>query len=102
MTEFFLGVDGGQSSTTALIADQTGKVLGVGRGGPCNHATAAEGRQKFVAALTGCLAAACSNAGLDAVPRFAAACLGCSGGPADKESLVGEIVAGDKVVVTDD
>jgi N-acetylglucosamine kinase-like BadF-type ATPase len=102
MTEFFLGVDGGQSSTTALIADQTGKVLGVGRGGPCNHATAAEGRQKFVAALTGCLAAACSNAGLDAVPRFAAACLGFSGAPADKESLVGEIVAGDKVVVTDD
>jgi N-acetylglucosamine kinase-like BadF-type ATPase len=102
MTKLLLGVDGGQSSTTALIADETGTVLGVGRAGPCNHAAGAEGRQKFVSALTQCLAAAGRNAGLDATPRFVAACLGFSGGPADKEALVEEIVASEKIIVTDD
>ena len=40
--KLFLGVDGGQSSTTALVGDETGRVMGVGRAGPCNHAGAAE------------------------------------------------------------
>lgn len=31
MAQYFLGVDGGQSSTTALVADETGQVLGMGR-----------------------------------------------------------------------
>ena len=31
----YIGIDGGQSSTTALIGDETGRVLGVGRAGPC-------------------------------------------------------------------
>ena len=42
----FLGVDGGQSGTTALIGDETGRVLGTGRGGPCNHVRASEGAVK--------------------------------------------------------
>jgi len=37
LTRYYLGLDGGQSSTTILIADETGRVLGRGRGGPCNH-----------------------------------------------------------------
>ena len=102
MTNYFLGVDGGQSSTTAMIANETGRVLGIGRAGPCNHASAAEGRQKFVSALTDCLTDASRSAGLDKTPRFASACLGFSGGPADKESIVGEIVASDRTIVTDD
>jgi N-acetylglucosamine kinase-like BadF-type ATPase len=32
--QWFLGVDGGQSSTTALIADETGSIRGSGTGGP--------------------------------------------------------------------
>lgn len=102
MSQYFLGVDGGQSSTTALIADRSGKVLGMGRAGPCNHAGATEARQKFVSALTECLTAACRSAGLDAPPRFASACLGFSGGPADKEALVTGLLASDRIVVTHD
>ncbi|MBL8219608.1 MAG: ATPase, partial [Bryobacterales bacterium] len=34
MSTYFLGVDGGQSSTTAMIGDETGRVIGYGRGGP--------------------------------------------------------------------
>ena len=53
--KLFLGVDGGQSSTTALVGDESGRVAGVGRGGPCNHVGKAEGREKFLRAVGGCL-----------------------------------------------
>ncbi len=99
----FLGVDGGQSGTTALIGDEDGHVLGAGCGGPCNHATAAEGRRKLVRAVGDAVAAACVQAGLD--PRaahFAAACFGMSGGPEDKQAILREILPAGAVVVTDD
>ncbi|MBI4875589.1 MAG: ATPase [Acidobacteria bacterium] len=103
MSRLFLGVDGGQSSTTAMIGDETGRVLGIGRGGPCNHVGAAEGRAKFTSAIQGCLAAACGQAGLDpAEVRFEAACLGFSGGPADKESLLGEMLRAGRMILTTD
>jgi N-acetylglucosamine kinase-like BadF-type ATPase len=99
----FLGVDGGQSSTTALIGDETGRVLGAGSGGPCNHAGAAEGRRKLLSAVRGSLAAACFEAGLDGgAIRFGAVCFGMSGGPEDKLAILQEILPADRVVVTDD
>lgn len=101
--KLFLGVDGGQSSTTALIADETGRVLGAGTGGPCNHVGAAEGRQKLARAVGECVGVACAQAGLDADSvRFAAACFGMSGGPADKQAILGEILRADRLLVTTD
>jgi N-acetylglucosamine kinase-like BadF-type ATPase len=100
---FFLGVDGGQSGTTALIGDEQGRVLGAGEGGPCNHAGAAEGRQKLVRAVTDSITEACARAGLDSHgQRFAAACFGMSGGPKDKQSILSEILRADRLVVTTD
>jgi N-acetylglucosamine kinase-like BadF-type ATPase len=103
MPEYFLGVDGGQSSTYALIGDRTGRVLGWGRSGPSNHVAESEGRAKFTSAILGCLSAACAEAGLDTASiRFAACCLGFSGGPADKEGILREILASDRTLVTHD
>jgi len=103
MPEYFLGVDGGQSSTTAIIGDESGRVLGIGHGGPSNHVGAAEGRAKFIHAIGSCLRQACANGGLDAENvRFRSACLGFSGGPADKESILREILSSDQTLVTDD
>ena len=103
MPDYFFGVDGGQSSTYALIGDASGRVLGAGRGGPSNHVAASEGRAKFTGAIQSCLAAACVNAGLDATAiRFASACLGFSGGPADKEAILQEILPSDRTMVTHD
>ena len=103
MPDYFLGVDGGQSSTYALIGDASGRVLGAGRGGPSNHVAASEGRAKFTGAIQSCLAAACANAGLDATAiRFTSACLGFSGGPADKEAILQEILPSDRTLVTHD
>src|ERR1035441_2307881 len=62
----FLGVDGGQSSTKAVIGDETRRILGSGVGGPCNHAAAGEGRARLDRSVRASLEAACENPGLDA------------------------------------
>jgi N-acetylglucosamine kinase-like BadF-type ATPase len=101
--KLFLGVDGGQSSTTALIGDEGGRVLGAGQGGPCNHVGAAEGRAKLTRAVEECVGKACGQAGLDLKQiYFEAACFGMSGGPDDKEALLAAILPARKWVVTHD
>lgn len=101
--KLFLGVDGGQSGTTAMIGDDTGRVLGTGEAGPCNHATAAEGRAKLERAVTGSVAEACAHAGVDpATVTFEAACFGMSGGPDDKEGILASILRTKRLVVTTD
>ncbi len=99
----FLGVDGGQSGTTAVIGDDTGRVLGTGEAGPCNHAAAGEGRAKLERAVAGSVAAACADAGLDAAKvRFEAACFGMSGGPDDKREILAATLRTERLVVTND
>lgn len=86
-----------------MIGDETGGVLGVGRGGPSNHVSAAEGRAKFVAAIESSLREACSQAGLNAASvRFTSACCGFSGGPTEKRSILSEILTSEQTLVTDD
>jgi N-acetylglucosamine kinase-like BadF-type ATPase len=101
VSRWFLGVDGGQSSTAALIGDEGGRVVGVGYAGPCNHVSTAESHARFRDAIGGAVNAALQAAGLSEA-RFAAACLGLSGGPADKEALVRELVAAEQYRITND
>lgn len=99
----FLGIDGGQSSTTAVIGDETGRVLGTGRGGPCNHVAASEGRAKFMNAIGGCLRQALNQAGIaEESPEFESVCAGFSGGPADKDALLRELIRARRYDVTTD
>ena len=99
----FLGVDGGQSGTTALVGDASGRVLGEGEAGPCNHAAAGEGRAKLERAVRGSVEAACAAAGFDAASvRFEAACFGMSGGPEDKRDIVAAILKTERLEVTND
>jgi N-acetylglucosamine kinase-like BadF-type ATPase len=103
VSRLFLGVDGGQSSTTAVIGDENGRVLGYGRGGPCNHVKTGDGRAKFTRAIEGCISAACEQAALDfANVAFEAACLGFSGGPVDKEPILHEMLRTRQMSVTTD
>ena len=98
----YLGIDGGQSSTTAMIGDETGRILGTGRAGPCNHAAAGEGRRKFFTAMTESLGQAALSAGLTKAASFEAACLGLSGGPDDKEALAREMISAQRYLITHD
>jgi len=101
--KLFLGVDGGQSGTTALVGDETGQVLGEGEAGPCNHAAAGEGRARLERAVRGSVQAACTDAGLDAdATSFEAACFGMSGGPEDKREIVAGILRTGRLEMTND
>lgn len=99
----FLGIDGGQSSTTAVIGDEAGRILGSGRGGPCNHVGASEGREKFATAVGGCVAQACKRAGLDPnTTVFERVCAGFSGGPGDKADYLREHIRAKQYDTTTD
>jgi N-acetylglucosamine kinase-like BadF-type ATPase len=101
--KLFLGVDGGQSSTTALIGDETGRILGRGVGGPCNHAETHEGRAKLERAVSACLNTACEQAWIDpATVHFEAACFGMSGGPDDKQTILAAMLRAELLIVTTD
>lgn len=93
MPRYYLGIDGGQSSTTALVADEQGRVVGAGHGGPCNHVTGPEAEAKFLYVVGDCLTQACREISSGStVPEFAAACLGFSGGPDDKAARSRELI----------
>lgn len=99
----FLGIDGGQTATKAAIGDDSGRVLGLGLAGPCNHVAASVGRAKLTDAITKSLSEALAAAGLLGQEiRFDAACCGMSGGPDDKDAILREVLPADRVeVVTD-
>ena len=80
-----------------MVGDETGRVVGVGRGGPCNHVGKAEGREKFFRAVGACL----REAGFEGA-EFEAACLGFSGGAADKDAYVRDLIKAKRFFVTHD
>jgi N-acetylglucosamine kinase-like BadF-type ATPase len=103
MSRLYLGIDGGQSSTVALVADETGRIIGYGRGGPCNHVKTTEGRGRFFNAMGDCLGEACTQAGLDSrTVSFASACFGFSGGGEDKDLYSRELVRSARYKITHD
>ncbi|HLW46712.1 MAG TPA: BadF/BadG/BcrA/BcrD ATPase family protein [bacterium] len=82
--EYFLGVDGGASSTTCAVATGDGAVIGIGHAGPSNHILASGGRERARAAVADSLARALALAGLGAV-AFRAAQFGMTGITRDSE-----------------
>ncbi len=86
MRSHFLGVDGGGTQTTALVADEAGRVIGRGGAGSSNlHAA---GEAAALSALDDAVQQACASAGIR--PRdLRAACLGLAGAarPDDQERL---------------
>jgi N-acetylglucosamine kinase-like BadF-type ATPase len=98
--KLYLGIDGGQSSTTALIGDETGRILGEGQAGPCNHVGASERRAKFFSAVGESVRLAAEQAGVKA--EFTAMCAGFSGGAADKDALTRELIRAERYLITHD
>jgi N-acetylglucosamine kinase-like BadF-type ATPase len=101
MSEYFLGVDGGQSSTTAVVGDDHGKIVGWASAGPCNHVSAAEAKAKFLRVMKECVEQAIRRAGIG-THKFKAACFGMSGGPADKAASLHELIDAEHWIVTHD
>ncbi|MEO8394742.1 MAG: hypothetical protein ABI700_17235, partial [Chloroflexota bacterium] len=76
--KFVLAVDGGQSSTLALLAGLDGTILASGRGGPSNHYNEPGGPQRLESALRDSTGQVVQAAGLSA-EAITHVCLGMSG-----------------------
>lgn len=77
--KLFAGIDGGQSSTVALVADERGTVLGRGVAGPCDHIGQSPSSVRFARALEGAVADALRSASLPQDSAFATIVAGISG-----------------------
>ncbi len=99
--ELILGVDGGQSSTIALLANEEGLVLGVGDGGPANHIHEPGGVQRMENSLRDAVHSAFDSAGLP-LQRVASACFGMTGGMDLATELVPRFLQTDALAVHHD
>jgi glucosamine kinase len=79
VSAFVAGIDGGQSSTVAVIGDETGRVLGRGVSGAADEIGADASSTRLHDALRGALDAALEAAGLPQDTHFAAIVAGVSG-----------------------
>ncbi|MFN2528061.1 MAG: BadF/BadG/BcrA/BcrD ATPase family protein [Candidatus Baltobacteraceae bacterium] len=77
--KLYAGIDGGQSSTTAVIADGAGKILGAGRSGPADEVGADASSTRLRDALELAIDRALRAAGLFPDTEFAAVVAGVSG-----------------------
>jgi N-acetylglucosamine kinase-like BadF-type ATPase len=93
--DLVLGIDGGQTSTTAVICDLTGRLLGVGRAGPSNHVWEPGGVERARKAVTGAIRGAARQARLQS-PHFRAAFLGMTGGSDRTREVVRECISTDR------
>ncbi|MBS1794120.1 MAG: ATPase [Acidobacteria bacterium] len=102
--ELYLGIDGGQSHTEAVIADRHGRVLARGTGGPSNHAEMPGGRERLRAAVTDSVGIALRAAGLASIDEtvFAAAHCGMTGGAIYKEEIIALILRAERLTVGHD
>lgn len=78
MNGLVAGIDGGQSSTVAVIADQTGRILGRGTGGPADEIGVGKDSTRLRDALRGALEDARRNAQIPSL-TLAAIVAGISG-----------------------
>ncbi|MBV8491668.1 MAG: hypothetical protein JO199_14170 [Candidatus Eremiobacteraeota bacterium] len=76
---YVAGIDGGQSSTIAVVGDAQGRIVGRGWAGGADEIGAGEGSTRMRDALEGALARALTAAALPADTSFAAVIAGVSG-----------------------
>lgn len=95
---YVLGVDGGQTRTLAVVADETGKLLGMGLGGPANHIHEPGGIERVTRSLTDAIQGALSQAGLSSKASLSAACLGMTGGSEAMEAICTPLVPSERIL----
>jgi N-acetylglucosamine kinase-like BadF-type ATPase len=78
-TRYVAGIDGGQSSTTAVVVDERGTLVARGTAGPAGHVDEPAGSTKCADACTYALTRALDAAGLPRDTPLAAVHIGLSG-----------------------
>src|SRR5574338_329923 len=95
---FVAAVDGGQSSTLALIAALDGQIIGVGRGGASNHIHEPGGLERLTSALTDSLTNAL-NVARQPPEQIINACLGLSGGAEIAHGIAARLLPNSEITV---
>ena len=104
MFKIFLGIDGGQSHTEAVIADENGTILGRGFGCASNHAEIPGGRERLENAIRNSVGKALKAAGLPPIDKaiFASAHCGMTGGAIYKNEIINSIIKSNNLTVGHD
>lgn len=101
MTRLILGVDGGQTSTAALLATSDGMILGTGTGGPANHIHELGGMERMERSLRDAVTSAFVAAGITPF-KVESACFGMTGGAEFVPAVAGKFLnAGSLIAVHD-
>ena len=102
--KLFLGIDGGQSHTEAVIANVAGEILGTGLGGALDHGNLSGGREKLETAVRESVNNALQNAKLPNLDHtsFTSAHCGLSGGADYKEEIIRQIITAENLTVGND
>ncbi|MGI8468384.1 MAG: BadF/BadG/BcrA/BcrD ATPase family protein [Pyrinomonadaceae bacterium] len=102
--KIFLGIDGGQSHTEAIIADENGNIVGRGLGGASNHAEIPGGRKRLENAIKDSVGNALKSADLPPINEiiFAAAHCGMTGGAIYKDEIIRSILKADSLQIGHD
>lgn len=105
--EYYLGIDGGQSHTTALIANGDGFIVARGISGPSNHTREPGGRERLERAVSESVGDALRAAGL--LERgfigdfhFHSAHLAMTGEPEDKLEIISHLLHAEYLIVDHD
>jgi N-acetylglucosamine kinase-like BadF-type ATPase len=98
---YFAGIDAGQSSTRALVADERGSILAQASAGPADEIGASAASTRLRDALGEALARAAQSAALPANTRFEAIVAGISGYEGTVHSAAPELPTDRLVLVHD-
>lgn len=102
--ELFLGVDGGQTSTRAVLGDEAGSILARITAGPSNHTEEPGGEARLEAVVRVCLekVLAAVHLAKPAHLEFATACFGMTGETEIKRRVLERIIQARSLLVVHD
>jgi len=91
---FFLAVDGGQTATRVVLADEGGRILSQATGGPSNHTEEPGGPERLEQVIRDTVNNALLDSGRASIDEqeFAAACFGMTGETAIKQRILARLI----------
>lgn len=102
--KLFLGVDGGQTATQTVVADEAGTILSRSSGGPSNHTEEPGGPERLERVIRQTVGEALSSIQIDSSVQqtFTAACFGMTGETEIKTRVLKQFIHAQHLMVVHD
>src|SRR5579871_6495203 len=102
--KLFLGVDGGQTTTKLVVANELGRIVGTATGGPSNHTEEPGGPERLAGVVRTTVDQALQLAGRESVEseQFEAACFGMTGETVIKRRVLERVISTPRLAVVHD